>query len=91
MNPSNSLITHVYAVVYEDAVYGVWTTPEIAVEFFFENELKTNRGIDLKYNDRLFTVQKAVAEMLKPGDDYPYLTKIKINPLDDKKMWDLPR
>jgi hypothetical protein len=87
---STSPITHVYVIVYEDAVYGTWTTPEIAVKFFFKDELAESKGIDLR-QDKLFTAKEAVEKMLNTSTDYPRLTKIKINPSNSRIMWVLPR
>ena len=76
-------ITHVYAIMHETDVIGLWTDPQEAVKYYFRYDLKTNDGICLNDNEQLLTVEEATKKMLEPDNDYPYLTKININPADD--------
>jgi len=86
-------ITHIYVIVDETDVWGVWTTPEKAVKHVFKYDLETENGITLRDGDqnKLFTINEAVEKMLEPGSDYPYIAKLKLNPTDANAVWELDR
>lgn len=91
MGKIKAAITHVYLVVCEDNVDGAWTDPKEAVRNEFSYALKKTGGIRLSHIDKLLTVEEAVKEMLKSNSCYPYLKKVKINPVNNNETWKIDR
>ena len=82
-------MAHVYAIIYETDIDGVWTDPKEAVRYLFKHELTVEDEIEL--DGELITVEKKTEEMLTPYSEYPYLAKIKVDPANSGEIWQLSR
>lgn len=78
---------YIYMILDETDAWGLWTNPQDAVKWYFEDD--TDKDGLIKFRNKKCTVASITEQMLDQGSDYPVLEKIELDPT--KNPWTLDR